>query len=82
MRPRIAMWVLIGALAVAAFTLSGCGDQVQPTRQPVPVSEREPEQPKKKDTSGGLCFPCIGPHLNLNNGNIEMFSTGPGISFY
>ena len=35
----------------------------------------------RKSGTGGLCMPCVGPHLNLMNGKISFISMGPGINF-
>lgn len=41
------------------------------------------EDPRPVDNGGpGLCFAmCVGPHINFNSGELELFSFGPGFSF-
>jgi hypothetical protein len=36
---------------------------------------------KKEEQRSPICVGvCMGPHINLNNGKLEMFSTGPGLN--
>jgi hypothetical protein len=68
-------------VAILLLSLAGCGTNEQRNASSSEVVVNKPYDPPP-DTSGGLCVGlCMGPHLNLGTGKIEMFGVGPGLMF-
>lgn len=65
------------AVVSLGLLLAACDPQPSP-----PVGERVDTQPRPS-TTGELCMPCVGPHLNLSTGRLDFGITmGPGISMF
>lgn len=70
--------VAIALVAAAALSLAACDPPAVEGGERVAV---QPEPRTEQHSSGGLCMPCVGPHLSLTGGGIKFFSMGPGIGF-
>jgi len=72
--------IVLGVTFIVAIAAPG------PKPEDYKIAEKPVEQtkvePEEDDNSGPhFCMPCVGPHLNLQKGRIELFGIGPGIGF-
>lgn len=80
--------IAILAPLALAFSVAACkpADTDKQTHTHQTTVQEQVVEPKTQtddyDDGPGLCVgACVGPHINLNNGQLEVFSTGPGLSF-
>lgn len=78
-------------LLTAALALAGCDEHPRNARpyqeaiglqDPAGVVHEPSGQPAEVEHhSSALCMPCVGPHISLSTGKMEVLSLGPGLSF-